>query len=475
MISSIILLNQKGDILVLRSYKDDVLRSEIEKFAEVVVSAKELQERPIHQLDNCYFLHVTSGEVTLVAATKNDVNCVLVFKLLYKLTELFKSYFQGTAGSSLMSSAFHSAPASGALTEAVIHKNFVLIYELLDEVLDFGYPQVLEAEVLKKYITQGNSAALVQDEEQLKKITIQATGNCSWRGEGIKYRKNEVYIDVIESVNVLLSNSGTLLRADVSGQIMVKALLSGMPECKFGMNDKLVLGGQAAAGGASGGVKTSQQGQIVMDDCRFHQCVRLSKYDTEKTITFIPPDGTFELMQYRITENIQCPFKLLPLVQERGRNRLEVSLKVKSLFDANCYATNVVLTIPVPKSTTRVMVHSATNGKAKHEQSDLVWRIRRFPGNTENTLSAEVELSSDDLTTGLPLSAAPAGGPGTAQVGASTATKWVRPPISMDFQVPMFTATGLRVRFLRVQEKSNYRPVKWIRYITKAGSYQHRI
>ena len=51
-----------------------------------------------------------------------------------------------------------------------------------------------------------------------------------------------------------------------------------------------------------------------------------------------------------------------------------------------------------------------------------------------------------------------------------------KPPISLDFQVPMFTASGLRVRFLRIQEKSpNYRPVKWIRYITKAGSYQHRI
>jgi AP-2 complex subunit mu-1 len=59
---------------------------------------------------------------------------------------------------------------------------------------------------------------------------------------------------------------------------------------------------------------------------------------------------------------------------------------------------------------------------------------------------------------------------------ASTSTAaWSRPPISMDFQVAMFTASGLRVRFLRVIEKSNYKPTKWIRYITKAGAYQHRI
>jgi AP-2 complex subunit mu-1 len=39
----------------------------------------------------------------------------------------------------------------------------------------------------------------------------------------------------------------------------------------------------------------------------------------------------------------------------------------------------------------------------------------------------------------------------------------------------MLTATGLRVRFLRVFEKSGYKPVKWIRYLSKSGDYHHRI
>ena len=28
--------------------------------------------------------------------------------------------------------------------------------------------------------------------------------------------------------------------------------------------------------------------------------------------------------------------------------------------------------------------------------------------------------------------------------------KWGQPPINLDFQVPMFTACGLRIRFLKV-------------------------
>ncbi len=36
---------------------------------------------------------------------------------------------------------------------------------------------------------------------------------------------------------------------------------------------------------------------IAIDDCTFHQCVRLSKFDSERSISFIPPDGDYELMR----------------------------------------------------------------------------------------------------------------------------------------------------------------------------------
>jgi hypothetical protein len=78
-------------------------------------------------------------------------------------------------------------------------------------------------------------------QSESKKITIQATGAISWRKEDIKYRKNECFIDIIESLNLIMSNKGAILRVDVAGQVMVKAFLSGMPECKFGLNDKLLM------------------------------------------------------------------------------------------------------------------------------------------------------------------------------------------------------------------------------------------
>jgi AP-2 complex subunit mu-1 len=82
--------------------------------------------------------------------------------------------------------------------------------------------------------------------------------------------------------------AGTVLRADVDGHIQMRAYLSGTPECKFGLNDKLVIDKNDR--GTSDAVE--------LDDCRFHQCVRLNDFDTDRSISFVPPDGEFELMRY---------------------------------------------------------------------------------------------------------------------------------------------------------------------------------
>lgn len=74
-------------------------------------------------------------------------------------------------------------------------------------------------------------------EEPAANATLQVTGAVSWRKEGLRYKKNEVFLDIIETVNVLVSASGVVLREDVTGKMVMKALLSDMPELRIGLND----------------------------------------------------------------------------------------------------------------------------------------------------------------------------------------------------------------------------------------------
>jgi hypothetical protein len=45
--------------------------------------------------------------------------------------------------------------------------------------------------------------------EESSKITTQATGVTSWRRADVKYKKNEAFVDVVETVNLSMSAKGS--------------------------------------------------------------------------------------------------------------------------------------------------------------------------------------------------------------------------------------------------------------------------
>lgn len=53
---------------------------------------------------------------------------------------------------------------------------------------------------------------------------------------------------------------------------------------------------------------------VELDDIKFHQCVRLTRFENERTISFIPPDGDFELMSYRLDMNVKYNILLVLVV-----------------------------------------------------------------------------------------------------------------------------------------------------------------
>jgi len=97
--------------------------------------------------------------------------------------------------------------------------------------------QVTDSKILQEYITQEGHKL-----EIAPKPPMAVTNAVSWRSEGLKYRKNEVFLDVVESVNLLVSASGNVLRSEIVGAIKMRVYLSGMPELRLGLNDKVRMG-----------------------------------------------------------------------------------------------------------------------------------------------------------------------------------------------------------------------------------------
>ncbi|WAR14895.1 AP2M1-like protein [Mya arenaria] len=268
MIGGLFIYNHKGEVLISRVYRDDIGRNAVDAFRVNVIHARQQVRSPVTNIARTSFFHIKRSNIWLAAVTKQNVNAAMVFEFLHKMTDVMAAYF-------------------GKVTEENIKNNFT--------------------------------------KEETSQITSQVTGQIGWRREGIKYRRNELFLD------------GQVLSAHVAGRIVMKSYLSGMPECKFGINDKVLMeskGGKSGQDEGRGGYVKSTSGasstktSIAIDDCQFHQCVKLSKFETEHSISFIPPDGEFELMRYRTTKDISLPFRIIPLVREVGRQKMEVKIVV---------------------------------------------------------------------------------------------------------------------------------------------------
>jgi AP-1 complex subunit mu len=69
-----------------------------------------------------------------------------------------------------------------------------------------------------------------------------------------------------------------------------------------------------------------------MEDVKFHQCVRLSRFENDRTISFIPPDGEFELMSYRLNTQVKPLIWCEASIENHSGSRIEYVVKVISIL-----------------------------------------------------------------------------------------------------------------------------------------------
>lgn len=67
---------------------------------------------------------------------------------------------------------------------------------------------------------------------------------------------------------------------------------------------------------------------VELEDVKFHQCVRLSRFENDRTISFVPPDGEFELMSYRLTTAVKPLIWVEACMEKYAHSRVEYMVKV---------------------------------------------------------------------------------------------------------------------------------------------------
>lgn len=246
----------------------------------------------IHSRGINYVYMRGDNDILLIAVTKKNINAMLTVVFLHNFYGILFHYICDMA--KRQQNDQDDSRVGSKLSKEVIIDSSTLIFELLDECMDFGIVQVTDYKILREYIKveanipklghygeNGNDYSSDSDREigdksdkkrkqakdKIKKVksthnqavntdiidpeasyvnsSILRTTSLaiSWRPKGIFYAKNEIYIDIIENCEFLFSlSTNSIKRNEVYGRCLVKCYLSGMPVCKLGFNEKYISG-----------------------------------------------------------------------------------------------------------------------------------------------------------------------------------------------------------------------------------------
>ncbi|NWZ91101.1 AP3M2 protein, partial [Nesospiza acunhae] len=371
---------------------------------------------PVIPTPHHYLLSVYRHKIFFVAVIQSEVPPLFVIEFLHRVVDTFQDYF-------------------GVCSEVIIKDNVVVVYEVLEEMLDNGFPLATESNILKE---------LIKPPTILRTVVNTITGSTNvgdqlptgqlsvvpWRRTGVKYTNNEAYFDVIEEIDAIIDKSGSTITAEIQGVIDACVKLTGMPDLTLSfMNPRL------------------------LDDVSFHPCVRFKRWESERILSFIPPDGNFRLLSYHVSAQnlVAIPVYVKHNISFRDSSslgRFEITVGPKQTMGKT--VEGVMVTSQMPKSVLNMTLTPSQGTHAFDPVTKLLsWDVGKINPQKLPSLKGSVSL----------------------QAGTSKPDE--NPTINLQFKIQQLAISGLKVNRLDMYGEK-YKPFKGIKYMTKAGKFQVR-
>ncbi|KAM9290020.1 stonin-2 [Cariama cristata] len=310
---------------------------------------------------------------------------------------------------------------------------------------------------------------------------------------GLNYQEEEITVDVRDEFHgILAKGDGVILQHSVLTHIYVLSFLSGLAECRLGLNDILIKGNEIVA--RQDIMPTTTTKWIKLYSCRFHSCVDEDMFNNSRIILFNPLDACrFELMRFRtVFAEKTLPFTLRTAASINGAEvEVQSWLMMSTGFSSNrdpltqVPCENVMIRYPVPNEWVKNFrresvlgekslkakvnkgatfgstslsgsepVMRVTLGTAKYEHAfnSIVWRINRLPDKNSasghpHCFFCHLELGSD----------------------REVPSSFVR-YVDVEFDMPTTSASKATVRSISVEEKTDVR--KWVNY---SAHYSYKV
>jgi len=420
MIQSLFILNGIGDILIEKHYRGLLNRNICYYFMEEVRKAPQPEEvLPIITTPKYTLCHIQRNGLFFLTIIATETQPLLVFEFLHRVCDVFGQYFEPR------------------WSEQQIRDNFVIVYQLIDEMMDNGIPFSTEPNALMEMIPPSGKIKIWVDNmtgasNMTGVVPEGSLSNTPWRKTGVRYATNEIYFDIIEEIDTTIDPNGMPVSCELSGEVQCVCKLSGMPDLTLTFTNP-----------------------NVMDDVSFHPCVRYNRWEQNRVISFVPPDGPFKLMNYRVKGQLQMPIYVKPQI---NMNSGKVNIMVGPKNSQQKTVEEVHIIIPFPKNTSTASFTS-NFGYVQYDDLSKVarWMIGRLPVNKTPMMDGSVALATN---------------PTTSSKDNSNNTD-TNPTIQAEFKINGLSVSGVRIDSLNLTNE-RYKPFKGVRNITKAGKFYVR-
>ena len=444
MISQFFILNVKGDSLFYKDYRRDIPNITSETFWHEIQRTKG-KCGPIFNVDGVNFISLFTNDLYFVFATLFNGSPAALLELLTSVVRLVSDF-------------------CGTCSEVVIRENYAMIFELADEIINFGHPQTTVTDELKPFVKsvaksdEGLLDGLIGKlksalPEGLKFAEDTISSSVALKSVTDESNANNIFLDLIETMQVTVGKNRKVTFAEVVGFVTIKSFLKTTVGAQLRFDQDVVLPGHPRA-------EHPLPHTVVLDDAAFHSAVDLSAFDSEQVIRVGSlPIGETSLMLYRITKKIRPPVSLIVSTTQINAHRLELYIKLITEIPEDAIVRKIAAQIKVPAGVSGVTFTSTTpDEKARSAEvceysipnKLITWTAPSLLPNQERQVT--VRLTTDEAITPL----------FRRQLSEA----------SLYFEVPHFTASSLSVHFDAVTDGSrNFNPVQWVRSCTYTNSY----
>ncbi|KAK6159781.1 hypothetical protein DH2020_003162 [Rehmannia glutinosa] len=392
---------------------------------QIITQGDSLKSVPVIASPTHYLFQVVREGITFLACTQVEMPPLMAVEVGTLSCGSYKTYLGDLWWSSILNNFVDS------VDYLIILVLIYFAYLLLDEMIDNGIPLTTEPNILREMIAPPNIVSKVLsvvtgNTSNMSNTLPGATSSCvPWRKTDLKHTSNDVYVDLVEEMDATINRDGTLVKCEIYGEVQVNSHLSGLPDLTLSFANPSVL-----------------------NDVRFHPCVRLRPWESNQILSFVPPDGLFKLMSYRVKKLKNTPIYVKPqLTSDAGTCRISVLVGIRN--DPGKPIDSITVQFQLPPCVTSSDLSSNYGAVNVLADKTCSWTIGRIPKDKAPSMS------------------------GTLVLETGVERLHVFPTFQVGFRIMGVALSGLKIDKLDLLNLPS-RPYKGFRALTRAGEFQVR-